>query len=234
MRTAVGRSAIVSSAPRRRRTHRRRCDRAGWCTVREHETIGKNGRGGGCLGQQTENEQSYILSIIHSRFQFAANNHGHERLTVTESKTNATPSLHGSSSNTAASASHAVFSGLQPSIASVRTVDLPPAIPFASSSSSSSHHQSQSHIATISGSSTTHQQQQYQAQQQPSPASSSTAELDIDLDSMYMMLEPNLRPATPDPNSRVSQQIYDEHNDLAREYLKVCVWIGVSALRILV
>lgn len=41
------------------------------------------------------------------------------------------------------------------------------------------------------------------------------------LDSMYLMLEPNLRPATPDPNSRVSLQIFEEHKDLAREYLKV-------------
>lgn len=37
---------------------------------------------------------------------------------------------------------------------------------------------------------------------------------------MYLMLEPNLRPATP-CDSRVSQEIYDEHNKLAHEYLRV-------------
>lgn len=43
----------------------------------------------------------------------------------------------------------------------------------------------------------------------------------LDLESMYLMLEPNLRPTTPDASNRVSLQIYEQHNDIAREYLKV-------------
>lgn len=55
----------------------------------------------------------------------------------------------------------------------------------------------------------------------PSNTGSAESDSSIDLDSMHLMLEPNLRPATPDPNSRVSQQIFEEHKDLAKEYLKV-------------
>ena len=61
----------------------------------------------------------------------------------------------------------------------------------------------------------------------PPQSQSSTNDLtrsstsDSDLDSMHLMLEPSLRPATPDPTSRLSQQIFEEHKDLAKEYLKV-------------
>lgn len=40
-------------------------------------------------------------------------------------------------------------------------------------------------------------------------------------DSMHLMLEPHLRPVPPDPKSRLSKEIFEEHKDLAKEYLKV-------------
>lgn len=43
---------------------------------------------------------------------------------------------------------------------------------------------------------------------------------DLDLESLNLMLEPHLRPATP-TNSRLSQNIFNEHKSLAQEYLKV-------------
>lgn len=44
---------------------------------------------------------------------------------------------------------------------------------------------------------------------------------DDDLASVHLMLEPHLRPPPPDPKSDVSKQIFDEHKQLAKEYLKV-------------
>uniref|UniRef100_A0A6M2DJQ0 Mitogen-activated protein kinase kinase kinase 7 n=1 Tax=Xenopsylla cheopis TaxID=163159 RepID=A0A6M2DJQ0_XENCH len=44
---------------------------------------------------------------------------------------------------------------------------------------------------------------------------------DSDLDSMCLTLEPHLRPATPDQNSRLSMKIYHEHKQSVQEYLKV-------------
>lgn len=44
---------------------------------------------------------------------------------------------------------------------------------------------------------------------------------DDDLASVHLMLEPHLRPAPPDPKSDLSKQIFDEHKQLAKEYLKV-------------
>lgn len=55
------------------------------------------------------------------------------------------------------------------------------------------------------------------ANDQPDYSDQST----LDLESLYQMLEPNLRPATPDASNHISQQIYEQHNDIAREYLKV-------------
>jgi len=49
----------------------------------------------------------------------------------------------------------------------------------------------------------------------------SDSEVSIDLDSIHLLLEPHLRPATPDPNNSVSQNIFKEHKELAKEYLKV-------------
>lgn len=46
---------------------------------------------------------------------------------------------------------------------------------------------------------------------------------DDDLASVHLMLEPHLRPTPPDPNSDLSKEIFDEHKQLAKEYLKVCV-----------
>lgn len=44
---------------------------------------------------------------------------------------------------------------------------------------------------------------------------------DDDLASVHLMLEPHLRPPAPDQNSDLSKQIFDEHRQLAKEYLKV-------------
>lgn len=99
------------------------------------------------------------------------------------------------------------------SFASLRTVDLPTAARVAATSS----------VAAAARS----QQARSSAADTGAAADAAAAAADtLDLDSMYLMLEPNLRPATPDPNSRVSQQIYDEHNEMAREYLKVGGWEG--------
>ncbi|KAL4711502.1 hypothetical protein ACJJTC_000518 [Scirpophaga incertulas] len=46
-------------------------------------------------------------------------------------------------------------------------------------------------------------------------------EPDPALDSMHLMLDPHLRPISPDPNSEESKRIYEEHKQLAPEYLKV-------------
>lgn len=107
--------------------------------------------------------QSSIICIS-----FSANNHGNERLTVTETKSTIPPSDSTAASSAAASA--ASSSAAAASAASRGPTD---------------------------------------------------SEASLDLDSLYLMLEPHLRPATPDPNSRVSQKIFEEHNDLAKEYLKV-------------
>ncbi|XP_077294350.1 TGF-beta activated kinase 1 isoform X2 [Arctopsyche grandis] len=42
-----------------------------------------------------------------------------------------------------------------------------------------------------------------------------------DLESMHMMLDPHLRPVTPDFTNEASVQIYEQHNQLTKEYLKV-------------
>uniref|UniRef100_A0A7G3AK56 Mitogen-activated protein kinase kinase kinase 7 n=1 Tax=Lutzomyia longipalpis TaxID=7200 RepID=A0A7G3AK56_LUTLO len=43
----------------------------------------------------------------------------------------------------------------------------------------------------------------------------------LNLDSMHLMLEPHLRPATPDPENDLSMQIFEEHKQLAQNYLKL-------------
>lgn len=48
------------------------------------------------------------------------------------------------------------------------------------------------------------------------------APADPALDStLHMMLEPHLRPISPDLNDEESKRIFDEHKQLAQEYLKV-------------
>ena len=49
---------------------------------------------------------------------------------------------------------------------------------------------------------------------------------ELDLDAMQLTLEPHLRPSTPDPNSHVSQEIFEEHMHLAQEYLKVIIFFN--------
>lgn len=43
----------------------------------------------------------------------------------------------------------------------------------------------------------------------------------LDLETMHLMLEPNMRPVTPDPSSLISLEIFNEHKQLAQEFLKV-------------
>lgn len=47
------------------------------------------------------------------------------------------------------------------------------------------------------------------------------ADSESTFDSMHLMLEPHLRPVSPDPNSKLSKEIFEEHKQLANEYLKV-------------
>lgn len=44
---------------------------------------------------------------------------------------------------------------------------------------------------------------------------------DSELDNMYRLLDVELRPLTPDYNSQLSQDIFQQHKQLAQEYLKV-------------
>jgi len=44
---------------------------------------------------------------------------------------------------------------------------------------------------------------------------------DPNLDNMYLLLDSHLRPATPDPNDPASLGLFEEHKQLAQEYLKV-------------
>lgn len=46
---------------------------------------------------------------------------------------------------------------------------------------------------------------------------------------MHLMLDPHLRPATPDANSAISQRIYNEHKQMAQEYLKVQTEIAYTS-----
>ncbi|KAG4079104.1 hypothetical protein HA402_001075 [Bradysia odoriphaga] len=61
----------------------------------------------------------------------------------------------------------------------------------------------------------------------PTPESStsndnpSDTDVSIDLESIHLLLEPHLRPTTPDPNNSASQKIFKEHNELAKEYLRI-------------
>lgn len=61
-----------------------------------------------------------------------------------------------------------------------------------------------------------------QREQQKTKAGAEDSSVDDDdLASVHLMLEPHLRPAPPDPNSDLSKQIFDEHKQLAKEYLKI-------------
>lgn len=43
----------------------------------------------------------------------------------------------------------------------------------------------------------------------------------VDYDTIRNFLEPDVRPSTPEPNNAASQDIFEEHKKLAKEYLKV-------------
>ncbi|XP_063626070.1 mitogen-activated protein kinase kinase kinase 7-like [Cydia splendana] len=53
------------------------------------------------------------------------------------------------------------------------------------------------------------------------PGGAAPPEPDPALDSMHMMLDPHLRPISPDLNNEESKRIFDEHKQLAQEYLKI-------------
>ncbi|KAI8439550.1 hypothetical protein MSG28_013294 [Choristoneura fumiferana] len=54
-----------------------------------------------------------------------------------------------------------------------------------------------------------------------SPSGGAPPEPDPALDSMHMMLDSHLRPISPDLNNEESKRIFDEHKQLAQEYLKI-------------
>lgn len=62
--------------------------------------------------------------------------------------------------------------------------------------------------------SVTNEQKSKQQQQEETDTESA-------FDSMHLMLEPHLRPVSPDRNSKLSTEIFNEHKQLANEYLKV-------------
>lgn len=43
----------------------------------------------------------------------------------------------------------------------------------------------------------------------------------VDYDTIRIVLDPELRPSTPEPNNFLSKNIFEEHNKLAKEYLRV-------------
>lgn len=47
---------------------------------------------------------------------------------------------------------------------------------------------------------------------------------DVDLDSMCLLLDPHLRPATPDLNDPSSKKLFEEHKQLTQEYLTVSLF----------
>ncbi|KAG5894460.1 hypothetical protein JTB14_032491 [Gonioctena quinquepunctata] len=51
--------------------------------------------------------------------------------------------------------------------------------------------------------------------------SSSESHANQDLDNMYVLLDPHLRPATPDYSEPKSVALFEEHKQLAKEYWKV-------------
>ena len=53
--------------------------------------------------------------------------------------------------------------------------------------------------------------------------SENTTQSDPNLDNMYMLLDPHLRPGTPDNNNQYSMEIFEKHKQLAQDYFKVLV-----------
>lgn len=120
--------------------------------------------------------------------QFAANSQSNERLTATESRSNAIAS---SSSNTRTLIGNVLNTANQTTF---RPATKPPRESFDTNS------------------------------EQNKTGANATVDED-DLASVHLMLEPHLRPPPPDPNSELSKQIFEEHKQLAKEYLKVYIQI---------
>lgn len=53
----------------------------------------------------------------------------------------------------------------------------------------------------------------------------------LDLESLNMMLDPHLRPVNPIRNHATSQQIFQEHKDIAEDYLKVDCFANLETCR---
>lgn len=70
----------------------------------------------------------------------------------------------------------------------------------------------------ISGSTNT-----VQAGMQSTKTPENVPQSDPNLDNMYMLLDPHLRPATPDLQDPYSRALFEEHKKLAQEYLKVTI-----------
>lgn len=60
-----------------------------------------------------------------------------------------------------------------------------------------------------------------QAGMQTTNVSNCDNKSDVDLDSMCLLLDPHLRPATPDLADPRSKALFEEHKQLAQEYLTV-------------
>ncbi|KAF4514152.1 UNVERIFIED_CONTAM: hypothetical protein B566_EDAN019376, partial [Ephemera danica] len=50
-----------------------------------------------------------------------------------------------------------------------------------------------------------------------------------DLDNMYLMLDPQLQPIEPDTSSAESVRVFEEHKQLAQEYLRVQTEIAYTS-----
>lgn len=127
-------------------------------------------------------------------YSFTANSQSNERLSTTESKSNAIAST-SNSTQTLTTTSNIL--------------------------NTTNHTKNTSSVPTKEESETGSDEQQQQQQQQKT--TTDTDDDDDDLASVHLMLEPHLRPAPPDLNSDLSKQIFDEHKQLAKEYLKVCL-----------
>lgn len=143
--------------------------------------------------------KSKVILNLFLWFLFTANSQTNERLSTTESKSNAIAST--SSSTQTLTTSNILNT--------INTTNLT---------------KNQSKVSTKENSEANNDEQQQQNARASGDAG--IVDDDDDLASVHLMLEPHLRPAPPDPNSDLSKEIFDEHKQLAKEYLKVCSKFG--------
>lgn len=58
-----------------------------------------------------------------------------------------------------------------------------------------------------------------------SASDASPASKEAEMEDIYLFLDPHLRPVTPDFSNPRSRQIYEEHKQLAQEFLQVVISI---------